>query len=94
MEAEQVMNQIKELCASVTECTYTDILQQGYERLTVLHDMGQTQEQVYQSLIDYSNHLEEGVIWDCVADLMDFVVGWCSPQRYIWKSSEKFGESK
>lgn len=53
MESEQIICQIKELCASVTEHTYDDILRQGYERLTMLHHMGQSQEQVYQPLADY-----------------------------------------
>lgn len=89
MKPEQVICEIKELCASVTECTYNDILWQGYGRLTVLYAMGQNQEQVYQSLVDYYNQLKDGIIQDCVADLLDFAVGWCSPQWYIWKNDNK-----
>lgn len=90
MEPEQIICQIKELCASVTEHTYDDILRQGYERLTMLHHMGQNQEQVYQPLADYFKHTEDGIIRDCVGDLLDFVTGWCSLQWHIWSSSDKF----
>lgn len=86
MNSEQVLCQIKELCASVTNQNYNNILWQGYEYLTVLRDMGQSQEQVYQPLLDLYNYLEDGTAKDCVADLLDFVVGWCSPKLFIWKS--------
>lgn len=88
MEPARVICQIKALCASVTEQTYHAILRQGYKCLTALHDMGQNQQQVYQPLADYYSRLEDGIARDCVAYLLDFVIGWCSPQWHIWRSED------
>lgn len=89
MEPTQVICQIKQLCESATKYTYDNALRQGREYLLILRELGVGAEQVYQPLYDYYKQLEDGMIRDCVADLLDFVVGWCSPQWVIWKNDGK-----
>ncbi len=86
--SEEIFKQIISICSSVTESTYSDGLQQGYELLLLLHDLGIEKNSVYQTLTQYYNSLEECLSRDCIADMMDFVVGWCSPQKYIWKEKQ------
>ena len=50
-----------------------------------LHDLGFEKQNVYQSLIQYYNSLGDNLARDCAADILDFVVGWCCPQKCIWK---------
>lgn len=84
MKKEKILNHIKELCSSVTEDTYDDIIQQSYELLESLHTMGFDKEVAYQLLLQYYNSLEESIVRDCVADLLDFIFGWCAPQKCLW----------
>lgn len=86
----QLLIQLEAICASVTEKTYADCVRQGYFILMKLHDFGLTQEQVYHPLLQYHNGLENELSRDCIADMMDFVVGWCAPQWYIWRSDGRF----
>lgn len=83
-DSEEIFAQIKLLCLSITETTYDTGIQQGYELLVRLRDLGLEKESVYQSLLQYHNSLEAGLSRDYLADIMDFVVGWCSPQWLIW----------
>lgn len=85
MKKEKIINHIKELCSSVTEDTYGNIIQQSYELLESLHTMGVEKEVVYQLLLQYYNSLEESIVRDSVADLLDFIVGWCAPRKCLWK---------
>lgn len=83
-DSEEIFAQIKLLCLSITETTYDTGIQQGHELLVRLRDLGLEKESVYQSLLQYHNSLEAGLSRDYLADIMDFVVGWCSPQWLIW----------
>lgn len=84
MEHDKIISKIKELCSAVTESTYDQTILQGYNLLLTLHAMGVNQEQVYQSLLEYYNNLEDSMIRDCAGDILDFAAGWCSPQWFIW----------
>ncbi|MDE6625232.1 MAG: hypothetical protein K2K56_02545 [Lachnospiraceae bacterium] len=83
--SEEVIAQIKILCSSVTEDSYNVIIQRCHKLLSKLCDLGLERESVYQILLEYYNNLEDGITSDCVADVLDFIVGWCSPQKRIWK---------
>ena len=85
---EEVFARIKVLCSSISESTYNNGVQQGYEMLIKLHDLGYDQDCVYQSLLQYHSGLEEGLSRDCFAEIMDFAVGWCSRQKRIWDADE------
>ena len=81
---EDIMEQIKLLSASVTEDAYNTSLEQGYELLVRLRELGADKDSVYRTLSEYFNSLEDGMSYDFMADVLDFVVGYCSPERFIW----------
>lgn len=81
---EYITEQIKALAVSVTEKEYSTFLEQGYELLVKLHDMGVDKDSVYRPLFVYFNSLEDGISYNFIADILDFVTGWCSPEKRIW----------
>ena len=83
--SEEMIAQIKILCSSVTEDSYDVIIQRCQKLLSKLCDLGLERESVYHILLEYYNNLEDGLTSDCVADVLDFIAGWCSPQKRIWK---------
>lgn len=83
--SEEMIAQIKMLCSSVTEDNYDVIIQQCHNLLSKLCDLGLEKKSVYRILLDYYNNLEDGISSDCVADVLDFITDWCSPQKRIWK---------
>ena len=85
---EEIVAQIKKLCASVTESTYENGVQQGRQMLVQLYDLGFGENCVYESLLQHYTSLEEGLPRHFLGDIMDFVVGWCAPQNHIWKVDE------
>lgn len=87
----EMVAQMKKLCTSVTESTYENRVQQGCQILVQLHDMGFEENCVYKSLLQYYSSLEDGLSRDCLGDIMDFAVGWCAPQKHIWKEDEMKG---
>ena len=69
---------------AVTKKEYSTFLEQGYERLVELHESGVDKDSVYQVLFAYFNSLEDGISYNFIADILDFVTGWCSPEKRIW----------
>ncbi len=82
--SENIIEKIKLLSSTVKENTYDSGIKQAYECLVKLHDLGVDKESVYQSLFQYHNRLEDGLSRDFIADILDYVVGWCSPHSRIW----------
>ena len=85
---EKWIEQIIRLSASVTEEKYNSYMKQSYELLVKLHDAGAEKDSVYQPLFAYLNSLEDGISYNFIADTLDFVTGWCSPQNRIWDRDE------
>jgi len=81
---DEIIEQIKILASSVTENTYSTEIKQGYELLVKLHDLGVDKEIVYRPLFQYLSSLEEGISYNYITDILDYVVGWCSPRSRIW----------
>lgn len=81
---EAIISQIKSLSLSITEETYLAQLQEGHQLLGRLHDLGVEKEWAYQALLEYHDHLEDNLSRDYIADMLDYIVGWCSPQYQIW----------
>lgn len=81
---EEMITQIKILSSHITEDTYCVRIRQGYELLVRSHDMSLEKESVYQPLFQYHNSLDDGLSRDYIADILDYVVGWCSLQDDIW----------
>lgn len=85
-DSKEIIAQLKKLSLTVTESTYDVEIQQGYKLLLSLHDLGLEKDKVYQILFQYHNSLEDSLSRDYVADILDYIVGWCSPQYYIWET--------
>lgn len=84
-DSSEIFQKIIEICSSVTEHTYDSSVRQGYELLLLLHDAGLEENSVYETLFQSYNSLADDLSRDCFADIMDFVCGWCSPQKDVWK---------
>lgn len=84
-DMEAIIEQIKILAGSVNEEKYDTEIKRGYELLVKLHDLGAEKESVYQSLLAYHSGLEDGITYNYIADLLDYVAGWCSASNRIWK---------
>lgn len=84
-EFENIINQIKTICLSVVKHTYEKSMKQAYDLLKKLHDAGYTKDEVYQALLSCQAVLKDGLSYDFICDLMDYVVGWCATELQIWK---------
>lgn len=92
-DSEEIMEQIKTLCSSATKDTYDTVISQGYELLSMLCNLSVEKEEVYQLLLQYHDSMDDSLCRDCVADLLDYAVGWCAPDKYIWKGKVLSGSS-
>lgn len=82
---EDVIEQIIKLAESVTGENYDAEIERGYKLLVKLHDLGAEKESVYQPLLAYHSGLEDGITYNYIADLLDYVAGWCAASNRIWK---------
>lgn len=80
------MDYIKLLSTAVTTEEYSAYQEQVYELLVKLRDSGVDKDCVYRALSEYLNSLEDGIAYDFIADILDYVVGWCSPGKNIWNT--------
>ena len=83
---EKLFSQIKQLSAAITEKNYYDYSKKGYDILIRIYDMGITQEQVYSKFLQYYNSLQDGLPKEWLAEMLDYISGWCSPEKCIWKN--------
>ena len=84
-EFKDIIEQIKTIALSVEEHTFQKAQKQGYDLLWKMHDAGYTKDEVYQSLLSYQAVLKDGLSYDFLCDLMDYVVGWCATELQIWR---------
>lgn len=82
---EKSFTQIKQLSTAVTEANYYDYGKQGYDILVRIHDSAVPQERVYNAFFEHYTSLQEGLSKDWFADMLDYICGWCNPEKYIWK---------
>ncbi len=83
---EEITEQIKRLSSTVTEEEYNTYLERGYELLVELHELGIDKDSVYRVLSEYLGSLGDGISYDFIADILDYVSGWCSPEKAIWNT--------
>ena len=83
---EKLFMKIKQLSTAITEENYDDYTKQGYDILVRIHDLGITQDQAYSTFFCYYNSLQEGLSKEWVADMLDYISGWCHPEKYIWRN--------
>ena len=82
---EKSFTQIKQLSTAVTEANYYDYCKQGYDILVRIYDSAVPQERVYNAFFEHYTSLQEGLSKDWFADMLDYICGWCNPEKYIWK---------
>ncbi|MFR7591825.1 MAG: hypothetical protein ACLUVC_10300 [Longibaculum sp.] len=85
MNNKEIIKQIEILCTSLSKKNYDESIQKGYSLLKEWHHLGYKKDDVYDILHQYYQNLDDELTSDFIADLMDFIVGWCSPQVRIWK---------
>lgn len=83
---EKLFIKIKQLSTAIIEENYDDYTKQGYAILMKIHDLGITQDQVYSTFFHYYNSLQDGLSKEWIADMLDYISGWCNPEKYIWKN--------
>lgn len=84
-EFKDIIEQIKTIALSVEEHTFQKSQKQAYDLLWKMHDAGYTKDEVYQSLLFFQAVLRDGLSYDFLCDLMDYVVGWCAIELQIWR---------
>lgn len=80
-----MIKQIERLCTSLSTKNHDEHIQEGYNLLKKWHHLGYKKEDVYNVFHQYYQNCDDEFVSDFIADLMDDIVGWCSPQMKIWK---------
>lgn len=83
---EKLFMKIKQFSTAITEENYDDYTKQGYAILMRIHDLGITQDQAYSTIFYYYNSLQDGLSKEWLADMLDYISGWCNLEKYIWKN--------
>ncbi|MBF1338068.1 MAG: hypothetical protein HXM68_02005 [Mogibacterium diversum] len=87
--ADELFNQIKQLSTNITEENYHAYNMQGYDILIKIKELRVAQEQAYNILFRYHNNLADSLNKQWIADMLDYICGWCAPEKYIWGNREK-----
>ena len=87
--ADELFNQIKQLSTNITEVNYHAYNMQGYDILIKIKELRVAQEQAYNILFRYHNNLADSLNKQWIADMLDYICGWCAPEKYIWGNREK-----
>ena len=82
--ADELFNQIKQLSTNITEENYHAYNMQGYDILIKIKELRVAQEQAYNILFRYHNNLADSLNKQWIADMLDYICGWCAPEKYIW----------
>ena len=86
---DKLFNQIKQLSTNITEENYHAYNMQGYDILIKIKELRVAQEQAYNILFRYHNNLADSLNKQWIADMLDYICGWCAPEKYIWGNREK-----
>ena len=57
--------------------------------LIKIKELRVAQEQAYNTLFRYHNNLADSLNKQFIADMLDYICGWCDPEKYIWGNREK-----
>ena len=87
--ADELFNQIKQLSTNITEENYHAYNMQGYDILIKIKELRVAQEQAYNTLFRYHNNLADSLNKQWIADMLDYICGWCAPEKYIWGNRGK-----
>ena len=87
--ADELFYQIKQLSTNITEENYHAYNMQGYDILIKIKELRVAQEQAYNILFRYHNNLADSLNKQWIADMLDYICGWCAPEKYIWGNRGK-----
>ena len=87
--SDKLFNQIKQLSTNITEENYHAYNMQGYDILIKIKELRVAQEQAYNILFRYHNNLADSLNKQWIADMLDYICGWCAPEKYIWGNRGK-----
>ncbi|MBF1361016.1 MAG: hypothetical protein HXM76_04080 [Mogibacterium diversum] len=87
--ADELFNQIKQLSTNITEENYHAYNMQGYDILIKIKELRVAQEQASNILFRYHNNLADSLNKQWIADMLDYICGWCAPEKYIWGNRGK-----
>lgn len=59
------------------------ITDRDYDILIKIYDLGVAAEQANNLLLQYHNSLQDGLRKDWLADMMDYMCGWRTPEKYV-----------
>ena len=82
--SDEIIVPFEELLLSLTKDNYDSKIQEGYLILLKLRNLGLDRDVVYQTLYKYYNTMTDNLNSNFIADILDFVDGWCSQQYFIW----------
>ncbi len=84
---EILYEKMNDLVDGFEECDYNQrlqILDEAHALLTKLKNEGWDEKSVYNRLLPLHNKLD-GAKQDFLGDILDFVVGYCNPEKYVWR---------
>ena len=87
--SDKLFNQIKQLSTNITEENYHAYNMQGYDILIKIKELRVAQKQAYNTLFRYHNNLADSLNKQFIADMLDYICGWCAPEKYIWGNRGK-----
>ena len=60
-----------------------------YKSKSKIKELRVAQEQAYNILFRYHNNLADSLNKQWIADMLDYICGWCAPEKYIWGNRGK-----
>lgn len=83
-EFESLFLQIIEYSNQVTDENFQEYAELGYDLLRKIHHLGMKETGVYERFFSYYSSLLDGLIKDWFAEMLDYISGWCHPEKYFW----------
>lgn len=87
-EFESLFLQIIEYSNQVTDENFQEYAELGFNLLRRIHHLGIKETQVYERFFTYYNSLQDGMIKEWFAEMLDYISGWCHSEKYLWNNQE------
>ena len=87
-EFEILFLQIIEYSNQVTDGNFQEYAELGYNLLRKIHHLGMKETQVYERFFTYYDSLQDGMIKEWFAEMLDYISGRCHSEKYLWNHQE------
>ena len=87
-EFESLFLQIIEYSNQVTDENFQEYAELGFNLLRRIHHLGIKETQVYERFFTYYDSLQDGMIKEWFAEMLDYISGWCHSEKSIWNHQE------